>query len=102
MRNGLGMAKHRFDIAHGRPPPNERADAARIEFIQLRVRDIGRRGVQPAGLIEPKRQHIRAVAMTKRIARVNVRRVIHAELMRQTGTVADNVVTGAWPERNVM
>ena len=84
-RHRLGVAKESLHIAHGCAAANERADASRVKFIELRVRDIGWRGNQSAGLIEPKRKDVRAVAMPERIARV-----------------ADNVVAGARTERNVV
>ena len=101
-RHGLSVAKESLHIAHRCATANERADASGIEFIHLRVRDISRRGDQSASLIESKRKDVRAVPVPERIARVDVRRVIHAQLMGQSRTVADNVVAGAWARRNVM
>ena len=96
------MAEERLDITNGSTAANQRADAARVKFVELGVGDIRRRHHQSTGLIGPKREDVLAVTVKEWIARIDVRRVIHAELMGESRTVPDNVITSPRPERNIV
>ena len=98
----LGVAEERLDIANGNTAANQGTNAARVKFVELGVGDIRWRHYQLTCMIKSKREHVRAITVTKRIARIDVRRVIHAELMGESRTVPDNVVTSARPERNIV
>src|SRR5712692_11851834 len=65
----LGVAEERLDITNGSTAANQRADAARVKFVELGVGDIRRRHHQSTGLIEPKREDVLAVTVTEWIAR---------------------------------
>ena len=71
-----------MDVRDSGVPTNQRADSACVELVQLRVRDIGRRGEQTAGAIEPKREHVCSIAVSQWIGSVGVWPIIDAELMR--------------------
>ena len=96
------MAEERLDITNGSTAANQRPDAARVKFVELGVGDIRWRHYQLTCMIKSKREHVRAITVTKRIARIDVRRVIHAELMGESRTVPDNVITSPRPERNIV
>src|SRR6266404_4074233 len=101
-RCSLRMPEQVLDLRDGGASTNQRADSARVELVQLRVRDIGWRGDQSTGLIETKRQNVGAIAMAQWIGCVDVWPIIHAELMGESRTVADNVITGARTEPDIM
>jgi len=96
------VAKEGLDTANGSTAANQGTNAARVKFVELGVSNIRRCRHQSTGLIEPKREDVLPVTVTERIARIDVRRVIHAELMGESRTVPDNVITSPRPERNIV
>ena len=67
-------AKHRLHVLRSRSALSERPDSAHIKIVRQRLRDVSRRRNQDAVSIEPERERVRSVAVTKRIRCVDDRR----------------------------